>query len=99
MQYEWDDKYDTGNDKIDDQHRMIFEAANVFSAAVKGGKEGAILERSFELLLHYTNTHFSSHEVDFRCQPWSLASPETCPQSPIPYSVDIASINWHCHCN
>jgi hemerythrin len=62
MQYVWDDKYDTGNDKIDDQHRMIFEAANVFFAAVKGGKEGAILDRSFELLLHYTNTHFRDEE-------------------------------------
>lgn len=60
--FDWDDEYDTGNDKIDGQHRMIFDAANMLFEAERQGKESAVLDRSFDLLLHYTNTHFRDEE-------------------------------------
>jgi hemerythrin len=63
MRYDWKTQYGTGDEKIDGQHRMIFEAANVFFDAMKQNKEDAVLDQSFELLLHYTNTHFKDEEV------------------------------------
>ncbi|MFC1673712.1 bacteriohemerythrin [Pseudomonadota bacterium] len=62
MRYVWYAKYDTGNDTIDSQHRMIFDAANVFSDAIHTNKEAEIIDKAFDLLLQYTNTHFSDEE-------------------------------------
>ncbi len=62
MRYVWNDEYLTGNKKIDDQHRLIFDAANMLSDAVKRGKEEQILNQAFTLLLDYVNTHFSDEE-------------------------------------
>jgi len=63
MQYVWSDDYETGNKKIDDQHRLIFDAANMVSDAVRRGKEDEILNQAFTLLLQYVNTHFSDEEA------------------------------------
>jgi hemerythrin len=60
--FEWSDDYNTGNAKIDDQHRMIFDAANMLFNAVSQGKESTVLDKSFDLLLQYTNTHFKDEE-------------------------------------
>jgi hemerythrin len=62
MRYVWEDDFNTGNQKIDDQHRLIFDAANVLFSAVKKGKEENILDQSFDMLLQYTNTHFNDEE-------------------------------------
>lgn len=62
MRYVWKDEYNTGNDKIDNQHRLIFDAANFLSDAVKQVKEEEILDLSFDLLLQYTNMHFTDEE-------------------------------------
>ena len=62
MRYKWDNKYNTGNAKIDDQHQQIFNAANLLSDAVRNKKEEQILDRAFDLLIQYTNTHFSDEE-------------------------------------
>lgn len=62
MRYVWDNDYNTGNAIIDAQHRLIFDAANTLFEAVKQSKEGEILDQSFNLLLKYTNTHFSDEE-------------------------------------
>lgn len=61
----WDDKYNTGNIRIDDQHRMIFDAANVLFEAVAKRKEDVVLDQSFDLLLQYTNTHFTDEEAHY----------------------------------
>lgn len=66
MRYVWKDEYNTGNDKIDDQHRLIFDAANLLSDAVKQVKEEEILNQSFDLLLQYTNTHFTDEEEYYK---------------------------------
>ncbi len=63
MRYVWKDELDTGDKKIDGQHRMIFDAANLLFEAVKQGKEEAVLNQSFNLLLQYVNTHFSNEEI------------------------------------
>ena len=65
MRYEWSEEYNTGNKKIDEQHRMIFDAANVLFAAVKQGRESVVLDQSFNLLLQYTNTHFRDEEEHY----------------------------------
>ena len=62
MQYKWRPEYNTGDQVIDDQHKLIFEAANTFFDAMRHNKEDDILDQSFELLLHYTNTHFKDEE-------------------------------------
>ena len=62
MQYKWRPEYNTGDQLIDDQHKLIFEAANTFFDAMRQNKEDDILDQSFELLLHYTNTHFRDEE-------------------------------------
>ncbi|MEE8393985.1 MAG: hemerythrin domain-containing protein [Rhodospirillales bacterium] len=64
--YVWDDEYNTGNEKIDDQHRMIFDAANMLFEAVKQSREEAILDQSFDLLMQYTNTHFKDEEEYYK---------------------------------
>lgn len=66
MRYVWEDTYATGNEKIDDQHRTIFDAANVLFDAVKKSREGEILDQAFDLLLQYTNTHFNDEEDYYR---------------------------------
>jgi len=63
MRYVWNHDYETGNTKIDDQHRLIFDAANMVSDAVMRGKEDDILNQAFDLLLQYVNTHFSDEEA------------------------------------
>lgn len=64
--FEWDNEYNTGNDKIDDQHRMIFDAANMLFDAVRQCKESTILDQFFDLLLQYTNTHFRDEEEHYK---------------------------------
>jgi len=62
MRYEWKDDYLTGNPKIDKQHKRIFKAANLFYQAVQTGQEEVLLDKAFDLLIDYTNTHFSDEE-------------------------------------
>ncbi len=59
----WDDEYDTGDANIDAQHQMIFDAANMFVDAIRQNKEIEILDHAFELLLRYTQTHFTEEEA------------------------------------
>ena len=65
MRFVWEAEYNTGNEKIDDQHRLIFDAANVLFDGVKKYKEDEILDQSFDLLLRYTNTHFRDEEKHY----------------------------------
>ncbi|MEG3617140.1 hemerythrin family protein [Magnetovibrio sp. PR-2] len=63
MEFNWDDSFKTGDDTIDAQHRMIFDAANMFVDAIHQSKETAILEQAFDLLMKYTQTHFADEEA------------------------------------
>ncbi|MDP6788897.1 MAG: bacteriohemerythrin, partial [Rhodospirillales bacterium] len=63
--FEWAAEYDTGNDNIDDQHKQIFDAANLLFEAVRQKKEGDVLDQLFDVLLQYTNTHFKDEEEFF----------------------------------
>ena len=62
MEFNWNDAYDTGDATIDSQHRMIFDAANMFIDAIQRSKETAILDQAFDLLMKYTQTHFADEE-------------------------------------
>lgn len=62
MDFIWQQQYDTGNEKIDQQHRMIFNAANMFVTAIRNNNENEILDQAFDLLLRYVNTHFRDEE-------------------------------------
>lgn len=62
MHFIWDTAYETGNEQIDGQHRMIFDAANMLIEAIHKAKENAVLEHAFQLLREYTATHFSDEE-------------------------------------
>lgn len=66
MRYQWSDDYLTGNAKIDDQHRLIFDAANLLYDAVRRKDEDSVLDQAFDLLLRYTNTHFQDEEAHYR---------------------------------
>ena len=61
--FNWENRLDLGHPQIDDQHRRIFDLANALDAAVKKSKEDAILDHAFDLLLQYTNKHFSDEEA------------------------------------
>ncbi len=66
MRFEWKDEYLSGDKTIDEQHKQIFDAANVLFGAVKSGKEDKVLDQYFDLLLRYTNTHFDEEEAFYQ---------------------------------
>ena len=63
MEFVWDESYNTGDETIDGQHRMIFDAANMFVDAIQQNKESDILDQAFDLLMKYTQTHFADEEA------------------------------------
>ena len=63
MEFVWDESYNTGDNTIDGQHRMIFDAANMFVDAIQQSKETDILDQAFDLLMKYTQTHFADEEA------------------------------------
>ena len=60
--FEWKADYATGNALIDAQHQQLIEFANLLIEAAETGKEGAILEQSFDMLFHYTHDLFRDEE-------------------------------------
>ncbi len=66
MRYVWKDDYLTGNSLVDKQHQKIFKAANLFHKAIEAGQEDVLQDKAFDLLLEYTNTHFSDEEDHYR---------------------------------
>ncbi|MBF0489563.1 MAG: hemerythrin family protein [Candidatus Omnitrophica bacterium] len=60
---EWDqERYSSGVDSIDKQHRMLFEFFNDFEECIKNGKGMSYLEVSFPLLEAYAKAHFKFEE-------------------------------------
>jgi len=60
----WDDTYKTGDQKIDQEHKRIFSAANILQKAIDQKSEGAILDKAMLMLLEYTTLHFD-REITF----------------------------------
>jgi hemerythrin len=58
----WSDEYSTGNEQIDDQHRMIFKMAEDFRAALDEGMGERVYGEMLESLNLYVRTHFGFEE-------------------------------------
>jgi len=58
----WSEQYATGDNRIDDQHRMIFQMAEDFRAALDEGKGERVYEVTLQSLAAYVRTHFGYEE-------------------------------------
>jgi len=65
-QFAWDESYDTGNEKIDRDHKQIFMAANLLHKAIEKKAEAAVMDKCLELLLEYTVFHFNREIAFFK---------------------------------
>jgi len=66
----WSDKYATGIEHIDDQHRMIFKMAEDFRAALDEGAGERVYGEMLQSLDLYVRTHFGLEErcmEKYRC--------------------------------
>ena len=63
---QWEERYATGVDSVDRQHRMLFEFFNDFEECIKTGHGEHYLETSFPLLEAYAKAHFSFEEDCFK---------------------------------
>ncbi|MEJ2471634.1 MAG: bacteriohemerythrin [Desulfuromonadales bacterium] len=62
MLFVWDQKYNTGIDEIDHDHRALVKLINDLYEAIQDGSGGALLLPIFSALKHYTETHFAREE-------------------------------------
>ena len=58
----WSDRYATGVEQIDDQHKMIFKMAEDFRAALDEGGGERVYSWMLESLDLYVRTHFGFEE-------------------------------------
>jgi len=63
MQYEWDSLLETGNPKIDAQHKQLIATLNSLLTACYNKNSRAELERTIDFLLVYTVKHFADEEA------------------------------------
>lgn len=63
---EWNDKYATGIQEVDDQHKMLFMMTSRLQNAIKIRKGETIIAKTFTELIDYTKYHFAAeeHEMD-----------------------------------
>lgn len=59
---EWTPDLTVGIDKIDDQHKRLFQAADDLGEAMWAGKGVAEINRTVAFLLEYTQFHFGDEE-------------------------------------
>lgn len=60
--FDWQDVYSVGIEKMDSQHRKLFEIANAFLAAFERGEPRAALVAIFDELAAHTVRHFTDEE-------------------------------------
>jgi len=58
----WEERYSTGDESVDRQHRFLFEMFNDFEATILEGRGRSYLETSFPLLEAYAQAHFKFEE-------------------------------------
>lgn len=58
----WDDKYSTGVESIDKQHKMLFEFTNDLEMIIKDGRGLSYVTTSAEFLEKYVKAHFHFEE-------------------------------------
>ncbi len=59
----WSDEYATGAEEIDGQHKMIFQMAEDFRAALDEGRGEGVYEGLLRSLDLYVRTHFTYEEA------------------------------------
>ena len=60
--YQWDFSLETGDEKIDSQHRQLIDTINQMTEAHKQGKGKDEIEKTLDFLTGYTILHFSNEE-------------------------------------
>ena len=58
----WDDKYSTGVDQIDHQHKWIFDFANDLEKQLKDNSRKTDIDHVLKSLKHYSEIHFQYEE-------------------------------------
>lgn len=66
MGFQWDDKYSTGNDEIDKQHKQIFAYLDDLEAHMKQGATLQWVTNFMDALGLYTRSHFCYEEICMR---------------------------------
>lgn len=62
----WDNKYSTGDENIDKQHKMLFEFFNDLENAINEGHGSSYAESSMQFLEDYAKAHFTFEEDCFK---------------------------------
>ena len=63
MLLEWDDKYSVKNYLIDEQHKKLFELANMADNMIGKQTDPAEIKKILAALFEYMRTHFHDEEV------------------------------------
>ncbi len=58
----WSDEFKIGNEKIDHQHETLFQLVNEFLASIREGRAREEIDKVFNSLATYTQTHFADEE-------------------------------------
>ena len=62
----WKDEYSVGVEKLDAQHKMIFEAINGLYDAIQEENQSYAITKVMEMLSKYIKTHFTDEELFMR---------------------------------
>jgi len=58
----WDDSYVLGNEKVDRQHRQLFDLVNTLVHNIDDGSDSEKVKKSLDFLVNYTVQHFNDEE-------------------------------------
>ena len=61
----WSPAYETGNARIDAQHRQLLDLANLLWTALVEGRSDAVVTRAIDALSAYARHHFAEEEAFF----------------------------------
>lgn len=67
MHFQWNPLFETGNHRIDEQHRMLFQLTNDLARAVQQGEQLPTLTALVQQLRDYAATHFCDEEQLMTC--------------------------------
>ncbi len=56
---EWNEDLAVGDEMIDEQHKMLISKLNDLSNALEAHNEGALVLKTLDFLLKYTDFHFN----------------------------------------
>ncbi len=66
MSLQWDEKYSTGNDEVDTQHKQLFDYLNELEDRIEKGASQQWAEQFMAAVGLYTRTHFCFEEMCMR---------------------------------